>query len=384
MIGGIVGTVDIGALLTKAIEIQKEQEETQKILDQIKNYISSQDGGYTRILRDYIKSDFGSVKDKILSDLQAGLRTSASLLRDQVMLGRLGYGGTSAMAGLYARLDATFRGLSTYTDALFGIPQEFLIDNARRYWSKELSPNPPNSNDALALYRHGYLSRAEWVKLKREEAGYTDKVADQIFSTLYKKPDEWTLFKLYFRKAISEDQLNEGLKILGWDPEKLDSVKKAFYQIPSFSDLYRLADYVPLDTEYISEILRYNGFREEDIPTYVSVIQRRPLREEVRSIAGRLLWEYSKGRITFDYLKDQLKDLGLLPVERTLYEFWATLQYDDTLMDLQIDIIEQKAKKRQYTTADEIKDDLVALGLDEQYSNLQAEKWYWEYIYTSG
>jgi len=384
LISGIVGTVDIGALLTKAIEIQKEQEETQKILDQIKNYISSQDGGYTRILRDYIKSDFGSVKDKILSDLQAGLRTSASLLRDQIMLGRLGYGGISAMAGLYTRLDATFRGLSTYADALFGIPQEFLINNARRYWSKELAPNPPNTREALGLVRWGYMSRSEWVKLKMEEDGVPDNYADKIFDTLYRTVDEWMAFRAYKRKIIDYGQYVDFMKRLGYKEDEIDIICEAQHYVPSFYDLTRLADYVPLDTLYITEVLKANGVKDEDIPRLTTYLQKRPLREETRSVLGRLMWEYSNGRITLEQFTAELDKLNVLPAEKELYLYWASLQYRDNLMDLQISIIEQKVRKGYYETQEAIKNDLVLLGLAEEYANLLAEKWFWQYMVGNG
>lgn len=380
LVTGILGTIDYGQILTKVVEITKEQENTQDILNQIKALVEAQDGGYTKIIKDLLQHDFEEILPKVLEYYRMHLRNIASFTRNQVMLSVLGYQGSAAMAGLYNKLYASFTGVSFLHDALYGSILEFLSDNAARYWRKTLAPNPPTTEEALRLLRHGKISLQEWVKLKREESGVTEDYAYKIFDTLYRIPDEYTLYKMYKRGIITFDQYINYMKCLGYKEDMIDYLYDSMAYVPSFYDLTRLADYVPLDTLYISEVLKKNGVPEADIPRLTTYLQRRPLREETRSVLGRLLFEYSMGRITKEYMLSQFDTLGILPAEKSLYEYWADLQYRDNLMDLQIDIIQEKVKKGYYTTQEDIKNDLVALGLVEEYANLLAEKWYWQYI----
>jgi hypothetical protein len=382
IVTGIIGNVDIGAMITKVIEREKEISQTQEILNRIKTYITTQDGGYTKILQSWITQDYDKVQSKILEALRSGLQTQASLLRDQIMLGILGYSGSATMSGMYSKFDSTFRGLSTLYDCTFGIQNEFLEDNALRYWHKTLGPNKPSVEEALRLVRFGFMDRSQWIINKREEDGVTDGYADKIFTTLFRQPDERTAFSLWKRGVLTEADYKEIMVRLGWDKEKIDTITESFYHLPSFTELNRLADFVPMDSIYLGEVLEKNGVKEADIPRLVSYLQRRPLREETRGIIGRYLWEYASGRITFEHFVEDLTDLGVLPTELDIYKDWAAMQYTDQLMDLQLDTIKQKTIKGQYETAEAIKDDLMALGLDETWSNLQAWDWYWAYVYV--
>jgi hypothetical protein len=381
LVTGIVGTIDIGALLTKAIEISKEQEETQKILDQITALIGNQNGGYTKILQNYLSKDFSQVRNTILTDLQSTMRNQATYLRNQAMLALLGYGGSATMTGLYSKLETSFRGLSTLYDCTFGIQQEMLLNNAERYYNKTLSPSKVNDKEALQLSRWGYVTRSQWNTLKQEQDGITNDIADKLFATFYKQPNEYDAFNLWKRGIITQDQCKEIFKHLGYDNTYFNVFIEAYYHLPSLNELTRMADFVPMDTEYLGEALRKNGVHEADIPRLTTYLQRRPLREETRGVCGRLLFEYSNGRITFDQYTEALIDLGLLPTELDLYSQWGTMQYNDVCMDLNEDQIEQKCRKLQYETAEEICSALVALGLDETFCNLKSWVWYWQYIY---
>jgi hypothetical protein len=379
LISGIVGTVDVGNIITKVIEYTHEEKYTQDALNQILSLIDAQDGGYTRIVRELARADFGQVYPKAAEYLRTAMRAQAQLLRNQVLLSALGYGASATMTSMYAKLRAQFEGLSVLYDAVMGVPLEFLMDNATRWWNSQLTPNPPKLDEALRLVRWGRMSRAEWTKLKVESDGVKEDVADKIFDTLYKQLDEFQLWKLLKRKVIDETKFYDLMARLGYDKDTIALFIRAAEYVPSFYDLTRLADYVPLDDIYIGEVLRANGIREADIPRLTTYLQRRPLREEVRNVLSRLLFEYSRGRLGKEAMLAEMDGLGVLPEEKKLYSKWADLQRKDYILDLQIDIIEQQTRKGLFEELEEVTDALVKIGLDWEIANLLATKFWWTY-----
>jgi len=380
LVSGLLGVIDVGNLIERAVYIQREIEETQKSFDQIKALVYEQDGGYTKILRELVAQDFEKVKDRVTSLARSALLTQAGLLRAQLIIAASGLKATSAMAGLYSKYRGQFEGLSVLFDAAYGIPISFLLDNATRYWHRTLTPNPPKVSDATKLVHFGKMDRSTWVRLKQEEDGIPREDADKLFETIFTQLSAFDVVKLYRRGVISYGELETRLRRLGYAREDVPLVLKATEYIPSFYDLTRLADYVPLSPIYIRDVLKANGVRDEDIPRLVSYLSRRPLREETRSVLSQLVYEFSKGRLSERDLTEAYEKLGLLAEERKLYDYLAKLRYRSNLMELQLDIVEQKAKKGAYTSKEEIVAELVRLGWVEEFANLIAEKLYWQYM----
>jgi hypothetical protein len=210
--------------------------------------------------------------------------------------------------------------------------------------------------------------------------GWPPELHDKLYNVFDRDPDPYTAFCMMKRGYISKIQMFNCFKIAGFDEKWHKPLYQYFEKIPTFYELLRLADYVPIDPTWAAEVLRGNGYKEGDIPRYVTCIVRRPLREEVRSLAGRLLFEYANGRITKETLETEFKSLGMLPEEISLWLKWADKQYFDNVLDLQIDIIEQRIKKGDITTKEEAASLLKELGISEEIANLKAEKWYWQYM----
>ena len=145
-------------------------------------------------------------------------------------------------------------------------------------------------------------------------------------------------------------------------------------------ELMRLADYVPLETLWVTQVLEANGYENAVAARVAKAIELRPLREEVRSVAGRYCWQYQIGRISRDAFEENLEKLGLLPKEVKLWLHWGDLRYADELLDEEILIVEQRVIKGDITTQEDIKTILVDLGILEEKANLMAELWYWQYL----
>jgi hypothetical protein len=294
-----------------------------------------------------------------------------------------GFPATASMIGLRAKHLAIFAGLSDLTDTVLGIPQSIVKEKARQYWYKEAPWRIPDPELAFKLYMEGQIARTKMNEYFAMN-GWPPELHDKLYNVFDRDPDPYTAFCMNKRGYISKSQMFNCFKIAGFDEKWHKPLYQYFEKIPTFYELLRLADYVPIDPTWAAEVLRANGYKEGDIPRYVTCIVRRPLREEVRSLAGRLLFEYANGRITKETLETELKSLGMLPEEISLWLKWADKQYSDNVLDLQIDIIEQRIKKGDITTKEEAASLLKELGISEEIANLKAEKWYWQYMVTGG
>ena len=379
----ILGSVDFAENLAFVLKYDTEQKTTKEILDEINTFISHIALGYSKDLDGYLSKDFAKVKDNIEADLETELEAQANWLRDQSLASVLGFPAQATMHGLYSKYSAIYSGLLPYQNVSFGIKERMLENKALRYWNKTLYPNQPTPEEALRLVRWGFSSRAEWDINKEGSEGITDKIADQLFATFYKQPTESEAFRLWKLGDISEPLYDEILKRHGWDPAFIDTFTDGQYYTPNMRDLIRLADYVPMDDIFIADILRKNGYREEDIPRMVSYIKIRPLRSERTGMAGRYLYDFANGRITEDDLEKSLDATGFLPVEVDMYKTWGELQYNDVILEIRIDQIYYKSQKKQYTTAEEISSDLHLLVQDEVWCNETGWKWYWQNVYKA-
>jgi len=251
------------------------------------------------------------------------------------------------------------------------------------YWRSVYTPNFPSSSLAFHMLMEGKLNREQFNQYCLYEGWSTDW-HDKLYDVYDRDPDEYLAFSMYKRGAIALAKMIECWKIRGWDAKWHTALYTALHRRPSFRELTTLADYVPLPTLWVTEVLRALGYGDGDINYIAPAIELRPLREEVRSVVGRYLWEYQIGRLDRDTLKSNLTKLNLQPKEIELNLLWGDLRYQDELLDEKVAVIEARvdAGDPELQTEDAIFEALVLLGILEEKANLMAEEMYYKYIYT--
>jgi len=379
LVSGIIGTIDIGSTIAKVIEYKIEEDRTKEQLDWIKWYIETYGPEWVKMWTFRAKDPPDRVVDLTKASFMSNFFQIANYARSQVLMAAGGFPATASMLGLRAKLYTALCGFSSETDIILGIPQSIAEQKARYYWNKTAPWRIPDPELAFKLHMEGQISRSEMNEFFAMN-GWDTKYHDKLYNVFDTEPDIYTAFNMFLRNKISYDVLRSVFKAHGFDERWHDALYTALERIPSFYDLTRLADYVPLDPVWTSEILRMNGFRASDIPRLVTYLTLRPLREEVRNVAGRLVWEYENGRISRESLEAELKKLGLLPKELELWLLWSDKRYYDKVLDYQIDIIEQRVKKGNITDKEQIVKLLTELGIRKEIANLMAEKWYWQYL----
>jgi len=360
--GGALG----GSFFTMALAKAK--------LDELKNYVR----GYTT-QRYNLGVTLGTLgkQDKLLEGYVAVLddiEAWEKWLIDAWEAG-LGMGLGGSFRGAIDQYLGTSRLVSMVKGSMYQIGVQPWL---QRYFNTSYTPNLPDISTAFNMHMEGKLTRAEFNKYCSYE-GWGTEWHDALYAVLDKDPDEYLAFSMYKRGLIPLDTLKRCFRIRGYDASWDTALLSALHRRPTFRELITLSDFVPLPDLWVTEVLRANGYLDGDIAYVLSAIRMRPLREEVRSVAGRYVWQYQIGRLNRDTLKQNLEKLGLLPTERDLWLLWADLRYSDELIDEQVEILELRYKNGDIATKEEAITELKNLGIVEEKANLMAEKWYWTY-----
>jgi len=252
-----------------------------------------------------------------------------------------------------------------------------------RYWNAKFVPNVPDTRTAFQMLMEGQISRTDFNMYAQME-GWSAEWQPKLYEILNREPNEYLAFSMYKRGLITKSLMELCFQIRGYDKFWWTALYNALHRRPSFRELLNLADYVPLPEIWVSEVLRSNGYTDTDILYLIPLLRMRPLREEIRSVVGRYLWEYQIGRLDRDTLKANLTKLGILPKELELNLLWADLRYADELLDEELAIIEARVQYGDPTlqTQDDIFEAIVTLGVLEEKANLMAELWYYKYVYV--
>jgi len=344
-------------------------------LDEFKGVVDDYLDWFNRVCEESVTASLQSTHDVIWDWLVADTKTLIDAWK----------------AGLGLQMGTAFMGLvETYT----GIPQLLSIykteqldaslrPKMEQYWLAKYTPNIPDSRLAFQMHLEGKLSRAEFNAYCLLE-GWKASWHDKLYAVYDRDPDEYLAFTMFKRGLIDKSTMYRCFKIRRYDDSWHDKLYSALHRRPSFRELMVLSDYVELPDLWVREVLRSDGRLDTDINYIAPALAKRPLREEVRSVVGRYLWEYQIGRIDRDTLEKNLKALGLLPKELELNLLWGDLRYADELLDEKISILEARVQAGDpaLQTKDAMKTAIVDLGVLEEKANLMAELWYYQYVYT--
>jgi len=360
----------LGGSIFNAVIASSKIDELKGLTSGYVNYLSGL--GYT--YRDLAKANkLGEVYTDILKVIDTNERFSLDAWK-----AGLGMGIGGSLAGAIEKYVGSSRLVSATKSLMI---EEGVVPWLQRYFKREYTPNLPDTLTAFKMCMEGLISRSEFNTYASLE-GWGSEWYDKLYSLLDREPDEYLAFQMYKRGIIAEAEMKKYFSIRGYDTALHTKLYLGLHRIPSFREITALSDFVELPDLWVREKLRANGYQETDIPYMAVAISKRPNREEVRSVVGRYLWEYQIGRITKEALTAGLKALGLLATELSLNLTWAELRYQDQLLDLKEDIIEEKVNQGVITTQEDIVTALTGIGYLEEYANLLAELWYYKYLYV--
>jgi len=188
------------------------------------------------------------------------------------------------------------------------------------------------------------------------------------------KPDPVTLFNLYTRGYITKDQLKSELAyVTGYPDIYIDGLIDIFSYNPSLFDLLRMADYVELSDDFIKRSLMILGIKEPYFSIIVTLIKRRPVREEIRYNVNQLIEAYSKGYISKDFLTLSFDSLGLQSQEKALMLTYAENKRTYEMIDERVFIL-RTAFQKGLITEETLRSELTKLGLQIEWVNLIVDR----------
>jgi hypothetical protein len=312
LVTGIIGTVDLGSMIAKVVEVQREIDNTNLLLIATNSFIESLPTGIFRTWIDTASKDFEFTKDSVRDLLISALKMNAGLTRDQLMQSALGYGASASMIGFKNKLLATFYDVGTLTDMLVGIPQTIAYKRSERYWNKQLAPEYPNDKDLFMLYRLGLRAKTDYINKLREIDGITSKDAENITEMR-----DWQIGQPSLRDAFL--WYSKGYKSLAWfknlckkgfgfKEEDITALMDTLDYNPSISEMLRLSDLIPLDSTWIESNLDELGVPSEDKKVYKDAIEKRVIRDEVNKAWSIILDNYAWGLHSETEIRDLLKD----------------------------------------------------------------------------
>lgn len=234
----------------------------------------------------------------------------------------------------------------------------------------------PNPLNAFKMMMRGDLSRKEFDTYIYQN-GWDPGFAAKFYSLYQNIPTSREAFFMWVKGLLSLAERNDVFKAYGWDAAWYSKLIQNYYYVPTLYDLFRLADYVEVDSIWATDVMKRRGLKDSDIAKLLPMITIRALRDEIRRQVFLWLNRRGLGWITADQLEAALDTmLGngyIQATEKTLLLEEGELKYEDELMQERINVIIYKFRTNQLSEADALSD-LLALGIVLEKANLMIEE----------
>jgi len=312
LVSGIVGTVDIGNLVSQAVNLNQDISRSQEILKRIVNYVTNT----LPILLNDAKSRASKTGTDLLNEakifLPSYLKFITENIRNQTAQSAAGFPMSATMLGQETKLYTALNQVDLLTTILFDIPALAAKTKAVRYWNKELSPEYPSEKDSFMLYRLGKWSKTDFINYLREEQGLKPSDAENIAEI-----KEWQTGKPSLRDAylmvkkgyVSKQYFVDlATKGFGFTQKDANMLYDHFSYDFSPSELLRLSDLIPLDSNWVDKKLDANGLDTTDKTIFKAALEKRVVRDEINKIWSLLLDAYQWGLFTQKDIEDLLQN----------------------------------------------------------------------------
>jgi len=312
LVSGIVGTIDIGNLLSQAINLSQDISRSQEILNRIVNYVTNT----FPILFNDAKNRASKTGIDLLNEaktfLPSYLKFIAENIRNQTAQSAAGFPMSAAMLGQETKLYTALNQVDLLSTILFDIPALAAKTKAVRYWNKELSPEYPSERDSFMLYRLGKWSKTDFINYLREEQGLKPLDAENITEIREWQTGKPSLRDAYLmvKKGYVSKQffIDLATKGFGFTQKDANMLYDHFSYDFSPSELLRLSDLIPLDSNWVDKKLDANGLDSTDKEIFKAALEKRLVRDEINKIWSLLLDAYQWGLFTQKDIEELLQN----------------------------------------------------------------------------
>jgi hypothetical protein len=319
LVSGLVGTVDIGNLISQAINLNLDISRSQEILTRIANYVTN---SLPSLLTD-ARNRASETNTQLISEaktlLPSNLKFIVDNIRNQSAQSAAGFTMTATMLAQETKFYTALNQVDLLSTVLFDIPALIAKTKAVRYWNKELAPEYPSEKDSFMLYRLGKWSKTDFINYLREDQGIKSSDAENITDMRefqIGKPslrDAYLMVqKGYKNKQYFIDIATKGFGFTKDDAETLyDHLSYDF----SPSELLRLSDLIPLESSWIDKKLNANGLDSTDKAIFKAAIEKRTVRDEINKAWSLILDAYQWGLFTEADLTELLENWNFSQTE---------------------------------------------------------------------
>jgi len=233
----------------------------------------------------------------------------------------------------------------------------------------------PHPRDAFNALMRGVIDKKKfdhWIQANEWQNG----MADFLFDIYTRLPSSHEVFYMWAKGIIDLAQRDALYKANGYDSEWHSKLTENYYYVPTVYDLTRIADYVEIDSIWATRVLKERGLRDRDISKIIAMLKIRPLRDEIRRQLVIWVKRYRLGWVSptqLDVALEYYLDNGWIQAtEKDMLKEEAEINYEDELMEEQIDIFSWYFKTAVITEED-LLEDFLALGIREEKANLMVE-----------
>jgi hypothetical protein len=319
LVSGIVGTVDIGNLISQAINLKTDIDRSQEILDRISKYVTDTLPSLLTNARDRASEANTQLLSEAKTLLPSYLRFIINNTRNQSAQAAAGFTMSATMLAEETKLYTALNQVDLLSTVLFDIPALIAKTKAVRYWNKELAPEYPSERDGFMLYRLGKWSKTDFINYLREDQGIKSTDAENITDMREFQIGKPSLRDAYLmvQKGYKNKQyfLDIAIKGFGFTKEDAETLYNHFSYDFSPSELLRLSDLIPLESSWIDKKLTANGLDSTDRAIFKAAIEKRTVRDEINKAWSLLLDAYQWGLFTQADLTELLKNWNFSQTE---------------------------------------------------------------------
>lgn len=312
LVSGILGTVDIGATLAKALTFAQDLAKMEEQLTEARRYAKILGEDVPKLWLKYADLDADKIISEANKNFYADSLSIVNHIRDQIIASGGGFSMTAGGMAQRIKLLTAINPIDVWHDMTIGMPQQLLTEKVERYWRKKIMPNLPSDREVLMLIKSGTLQTVDLTNRKREIDGISTKDAEKLTDLLqwqYGKPsirDTYLMVQKGLQnRAFFDDLVQKGY---GFTKSESDLFYTHLSYDPSCGELLRLSDLIPLDSSWIDKKLIANGLDSEDRAIFKSGIEKRSIRDEVNKAWAIMQDSYQWGLFTETDLTTHLEE----------------------------------------------------------------------------